>query len=160
MQVLITYFSRTGNTKKLAEAVAQGVCEVEGVTCLLKPAADVTESDLTAADAVVAGSPDYFGSMAAELKALFERAVDVRRQLENKVGAAFATSGDPSGGKETTLMSIVQALLVCGMCVVGPPLDAGGYYGVACTGAPDAEAKRGAAELGRRVATLIGRLQG
>jgi len=34
--------------------------------------------------------------------------------MENKVGAVFSTAGDASGGKETTMMSIIQALLICG----------------------------------------------
>jgi NAD(P)H dehydrogenase (quinone) len=42
MQVLVTYYSRTGTTKKLAEHVARSVRQVPGVDCVLKPCAEVT----------------------------------------------------------------------------------------------------------------------
>jgi len=81
------------------------------------------------------------------------------KKMENKIGAAFATSADPSGGKETTIISIIQALLIYGMIVVGDPLDATGHYGVSCLGAPDHLAAQNAAKLGRRVAELVKKLQ-
>jgi len=159
VQVLIMYYSRTGNTRKLAEAVAKGVREVEGVTCVLRPASEVTKDDFLASDGIIAGSPVYYGTMAAELKAVFDKFVGLRNRMENKVGAAFATSGHHSGGKETTLISIIQAMLINGMIVVGDPLDAGGHYGVACAGAPDERTRRDAAKLGRRVALLVKKLR-
>jgi NAD(P)H dehydrogenase (quinone) len=160
MQVLIMYHSKTGHTKKLAEEIAKGVAEIEGVDCVVKSTADVTKDDFVAADGVIAGSPVYFGTMAAELKAIFDRFVGVRKKMEGKIGAAFATSGDPSGGKETTLMSIIQAFLIYGMIVAGDPLEATGHYGVSCVGSPDKDASINAALLGRRVASLIKQLKG
>jgi NAD(P)H dehydrogenase (quinone) len=159
MQVLIIYYSKTGHTKRLAEEIAKGVGEVEGVACYVKSAAEVTKDDFVAADGVIAGSPVYFGTMAAELKAVFDQFVGVRKKMEGKIGAAFATSGDPSGGKETTLMSIIQALLIYGMIVVGDPLDATGHYGVSCVGAPDRDASMNAALLGKRAASLVKKLK-
>ena len=61
----------------------------------------------------------------------------VYKQMGDKIGTAFATSGDQSGGKETTIFSIIQAMLIYGMIIVGDPLDATGHYGVSCTGTPD-----------------------
>jgi len=159
MQVLVMYHSKTGHTKRLAEEIAKGVGEVEGVACIVKSTADVTKDDFVAADGVIAGSPVYFGTMAAELKAVFDQFVGVRKKMEDKIGAAFATSGDPSGGKETTLMSIIQALLIYGMIVVGDPLDATGHYGVSCVGSPDRDALMNAALLGKRVASLVKKLK-
>jgi NAD(P)H dehydrogenase (quinone) len=159
MQVLIMYFSETGNTKKLAEAIATGVERVEGVNCLTKPVREVTTDDFASSDGIIAGSPVYFGTMAAELKELFDKFIGVRRKMENKIGAAFATSADPSGGKETTMMSIIQAFLIYGMIIVGDPLSATGHYGVACTGAPDKKTAVNAAKLGERVASLVKKLK-
>ena len=127
MQILILYFSKGGNTIKLAEAIAKGVQEVEGVRAVLKKTDDVTKEDFVASDGVIAGSPVYFGLMAADLKSVFDEFVGVRKKMEGKVGAAFATSGDPSGGKETTMISIIQALLIYGMVVVGDPISATGH---------------------------------
>jgi len=160
MQVLVMYVSKTGNTQKLAEAVAGGVRAVDGVDCVLKTAADVTETDFLESAGIIAGSPVYFGGMAAELKDVLDRYVTIRSQMGDKVGAAFATSGDASGGKETTLLSILQAFLIYGMIVIGDPLDATGHYGVSCVGAPDAGTKANAAKLGRRVAELAKTLHG
>ncbi len=158
MQVLVLYFSKGGNTKKLAEMIAKGVEEVEGVKALLKHTRDVTKEDFTDSSGVIAGSPVYFGVMAADLKRVFDEYVGVRKRMEGKVGAAFATSADASGGKETTMMSIIQALLIYGMAVVGDPLSATGHYGVACVGAPDQKAEENGAKLGRRVAELAKKL--
>jgi NAD(P)H dehydrogenase (quinone) len=160
MQVLILYFSKGGNTKKLAEGIAKGVEEIEGVKALLKHTGEVTKDDFLDSNGVIAGSPVYFGIMAAELKKIFDEFIGVRKRMEGKVGAAFATSGDPSGGKETTMMSIIQALLIYGMIVVGDPMSATGHYGVACAGAPDEKTRENGIKLGRRVAELTKRLHG
>jgi NAD(P)H dehydrogenase (quinone) len=154
MQVLILYFSKGGNTRKLAQAVARGAEEVEGVKALLRHTGDVTREDFLESQGIIAGSPVYFGTMAAELKKVFDDFVGTRKRMEGKVGAAFATSGDTSGGKETTIMSIIQALLIYGMVIVGDPMTATGHYGVACAGPPDSRAEENAMKLGRRVAEL------
>ena len=155
MIILAIYSSKTGNTKKLAEYVLEGIKKVKGVEVLLKSASKVTKSDFLKADGIIAGSPVYFGTMSAELKDMFDRFVGLRKKMENKVGAAFATSGDETGRKETTLLSILQAMLIYGMIIVGDPLDASGHYGVACVGAPDIETIHNAQKLGKRVAQLV-----
>ncbi len=158
MQVLVLYYSRTGNTQKLARALREGVESVEGVRCLLRSTEEVTREDFVESDGIIAGSPVYFGVMAAELKKVFDEFVTVRKKTENKVGAAFATGGDASGGKETTMMSIIQAMLIYGMIIVGDPMSATGHYGVACLGAPDASARQNGFKLGARVAELVKKL--
>ncbi len=158
MQVLVVYHSRSGSTKKIAEAIVRGVEEVAGVAAVMKTASEATPDDFVAAAGVISGSPAYFGSMAAELKTLFDKLVPVRSKLANKVGAAFASSGDPSGGRETTMLSILQALMICGMVVVGDPLDASGHYGVSSIGDPDRVTLAHAGKLGARVAGLVKKL--
>jgi NAD(P)H dehydrogenase (quinone) len=160
MQVLVLYFSKGGNTKKLAQQIAQGVERVDGVTAVLKHTREVTKDDFLASSGVIAGSPVYFGVMAADLKRVFDEFIGTRKRMEDKVGAAFATSGDPSGGKETTIMSIIQALLIYGMVIVGDPMSATGHYGVSCVGAPDERTEQIAIKLGQRVAELAKKLHG
>jgi NAD(P)H dehydrogenase (quinone) len=159
MQILILYYSKGGNTKKLAEAIARGVEDVSGVRAVLKHTRDVTKEDFVDSAGIIAGSPVYFGVMAAELKKVFDEFVGVRKRMEGKIGAAFATSGDPTGGKETTIMSILQALLIYGMVIVGDPMSATGHYGVACVGSPDSKTEDHAAKLGKRIADLAMKLQ-
>ncbi len=154
MQVLVLYFSKGGNTRRLAEAVARGVESVDGVEALLKSTEDVVKDDFLNSAGVIAGSPVYFGSMAAELKKVFDDFVSARKKMENKVGAAFTTSGDATGGKETTMLSILQCLFIYGMIIVGDPMSATGHYGVACVGAPDEKTSGNGEKLGKRVAEL------
>ncbi len=158
MKILVLYFSKGGNTRKLAEAVSNGVDDVEGFDAVLKHTDNVAKEDFIQSEGIIAGSPVYFGVMAAELKKVFDDFVGVRKQMEGKVGAAFATSGDPTGGKETTMMSILQAMLVYGMVIVGDPMSATGHFGVACVGAPDKTTEDNAIKLGRRVAELSKKL--
>jgi NAD(P)H dehydrogenase (quinone) len=159
MQVLILYYSKGGNTRKLAEYVAEGVGSVSGALPLLKNTAEVTKDDFIHSAGIIAGSPVYFGVMAADLKRIFDEFVGIRKKMGDKVGAAFATSGDPSGGKETTIFSILQCLLIYGMIIVGDPLEATGHYGVSCVGAPDEKIADLARKLGKRVAELCIRLR-
>ena len=158
MQILILCFSQGGNTRKLAGIIAQGVEEVEDANAIVKSTGEVTKDDFVDSAGIIAGSPVYFGGMAADLKRVFDEFVGVRKKMEGKVGAAFATSGNATGGKETTMMSIMQALLIYGMVVVGDPMSATGHYGVACVGAPDKKTTENAIKLGHRVAELAKKL--
>jgi len=158
MEILVLYFSKGGNTRRLAEAIAKGVDEVDGVNSILKNTDEVTKDDFIKCKGIIAGSPVYFGVMAAQLKKVFDDYVSVRKQMEGKIGAAFTTSGDPTGGKETTMMSIIQALLIYGMIIVGDPFSATGHYGVGCVGIPDTTAQENGKKLGKRVAELAFKL--
>jgi NAD(P)H dehydrogenase (quinone) len=158
MQVLVLYYSKGGNTRRLAEFIAEGVGSVAGVTPVIKKTEEVTRDDFVNSAGVIAGSPVYFGVMAADLKRVFDEFVGVRKKMESKVGAAFATSGDATGGKETTMLSIIQCLLIYGMIVAGDPMDATGHYGVACVGAPDDKTAENGRKLGKRVAELCKKL--
>ena len=158
MQILVLYFSKGGNTKKLAEAIVKGVESIDGVEGVLKHTDDVIQEDFVSSDGIIAGSPVYFGVMAAQLKKIFDEFVGVRKKMEGKVGAAFATSADPSGGKETTMMSIIQVMLIYGMVIVGDPMSATGHFGTACVGAPDSGSLENGMKLGQRVAELAKKL--
>ena len=158
MQVLVLYFSKGGNTAKLADNIARGAA-AGGAEAVVRTTAEVSRDDFLNADGVIAGSPVYFGVMAAELKKIFDDFVSTRRKMENKVGAAFATGGHHTGGKETTMFSIIQCMMIYGMIIVGDPMDASGHYGVGCVGAPDQTASDDGFKLGKRVAELCGKLR-
>ncbi len=154
MKVLVLYFSKGGNTRRLAEAVAAGVNDISGAEAVLKKTDQVTKEDFLEASAIIAGSPVYFGTMAAQLKQVFDEFVSVRKKMENKIGAAFTTAGDVTGGKETTLFSIIQALMIYGMIIVGDPMAATGHYGVSCVGNPEEKTLEHGRLLGNRVAKI------
>jgi NAD(P)H dehydrogenase (quinone) len=155
-RVLVTYFSATGNTKRMAEAVAEGVRSVEGVECVLKPVGHVSNDDWLAADGIIVGSPTYFGQMAAKVKRMFDITEKVYGQLEGKVGAAFTTSGGAGCGHELTNMSIITAMLVSGMVVQGT--TKGPHFGPFAIEEPGEKDLQRARELGVRVAGLVNRL--
>ncbi|MBU0600118.1 NAD(P)H-dependent oxidoreductase [bacterium] len=159
-KILVVYSSKGGNTKALAEEIAKGADEVRGMEVVVKRAGEVTNEDLLSIDGLIVGSPVYFGGMSSEVKEMFDRSVTIRRKLEGKIGASFATSGHPTGGKETTMLSILQAMLIHGMVVIGDPISAGGHYGVGTVGSPDREAQMAGRELGQRVARLSKILKG
>lgn len=158
MQILILYYSKTGNTEKLARAIAEGVEQIQGAQAVLKSTAEVSKEDFLSSQGVIAGSPVYFGILAADLKRVFDEFISIRKKMEGKVGAVFATSGHPTGGKETTMFSIIQALMIYGMIIVGDPMSASGHYGVACSGEPDDEILENGRKLGARVAEVAGKL--
>ncbi|MFA5809589.1 MAG: flavodoxin domain-containing protein, partial [Thermoleophilia bacterium] len=123
-RILITYYSVSGNTKKMAEAVAEGARDAGGQVDLVTiNEASERMSDLPGYGAIVIGSPTYYGSAAPQVLDLFRRINGLKHNsaLVGKVGAAFATSGHPTGGGCTCIMSIIQALLIMGLIVVGDP---------------------------------------
>ena len=157
VNVLVIYYTKTGNTETMAKEVERGAQE-GGADTMLKKATDVEMVDMKWADGILIGSPTYFGLPAQEVKALIEKSIEIRGELENKVGAAFSSSAHRAGGRETTMLAILQAMLVHGMVVCGDPLSSGGHYGAASNGAPDAQAMRECKELGKRVALLARKL--
>lgn len=154
MNILILYHSRSGRTEKLAREIAKGVQTVQDCDVLMKTPETITKDDFLASAAVIAGSPVYYGSMSAELKKVLDDTVGIRKKMENKIGAAFTSSGFHTGGKETTIMSILQAMLISGMIIVGDPLSASGHYGVAFSGEMNESTVSHAHLLGARVAEL------
>jgi len=159
VMVLIVYDSRSGNTEKAAFLVAEGVKKVKNVDCVVKRVDDVSLDDLLSADGIVIGSPTYYGGMSSKIKALIDKSVEIHGKLEGKVGAAFTTSGGTATGAETTLLSIVQALLIHGMIIKGNPEDK--HYGLAIVGAPESEEdKELCRKFGFAIANLTSKISG
>ena len=155
-KILVVYDSRSGNTEALALAVAKGAESSGNVEVTVKKAEQTKPADLLVADGIIMGSPTYFGQMSAKLKSLIDQSVQVHKQLEGKVGGAFTSSGGTASGAETTLLSIVNAMLIHGMIVQGRVDDA--HYGVAVMGAPNKEDLVDCETLGKNVALLVKKL--
>ncbi len=160
VRVLVAYYSQTGLTGKMAQGVTEGAREVEGTVVILKRVEQVTAADLFSADAVVVGSPVYWANMAGPVKAFFDDwqlkfGVFPEFKMRDKVGAAFTTGGQVSGGKEVTMLTILAAMLANQMIVVG----GGGAFGASATtegDSPGINAKEleDAKALGKRVAKV------
>ena len=149
-KVLIVYYSRTGNTEAMATAIAKAVTE-EGLDVVCKKVKDVAVDELLEADGLIVGSPTYYGTMAASVKRLLDASVKHHGKLNGKVGAAFASAA--ATGQETTIFSILQALLIHGMIVQGDPEVA--HYGVTSIEKPDEQVLKNCQRFGQRFATLV-----
>ena len=151
MKILIGYYSKTGHTKKMAAAIAEGI-KKENVTVEIKEVKDITIDELLDFDAILFGSPTYYGVMAAELKKLLDQSVKHHGKLTGKIGGAFSTSGMMGGGGETTILSILQALLIHGMIVIGDARMQ--HYGPLAIGEPDGNAIDTCHKYGQKIAEL------
>lgn len=156
-KILIVYDSRTGNTEKMASAVAEGAKMVKGVKVVVKNVDRVCNEDFVNADGIVLGSPTYYGMMSGKLKTLIDNSVKIHGKLDGKVGAAFTSSGGVASGAETTLLSILQAMLIHGMIVHGRT-DAK-HYGAASVGSPKKKDFESCKDVGKRVADLVTKLK-
>jgi NAD(P)H dehydrogenase (quinone) len=166
VKVLVAYHSLSGNTERMAEAVADGAKTVPGTEVVLKRVGQVTADDLFSSDALIVGSPVYWSNMSGEVKTFFDNwqfkfGVFPEFKMRNKVGAAFATGGQQSSGKEVTMLTILAAMLGNQMIVV----SAGGAFGASATtegDSPGIDNKElaDAQALGQRVASVAGLLKG
>jgi NAD(P)H dehydrogenase (quinone) len=95
--------------------------------------------------------------MSGNVKTMFDETQKIHGKLEGKVGAAFTSAGGVATGAETTLLSIIEALLVHGMIIQGRAHDK--HYGAAAYLEPDQEETRLCKELGKRTADLVSRLK-
>ncbi len=111
----VVYHSGFGHTARQAEAVRDGLGQVDGVEASLIPVEDLAEesspawSKLDDAAAIVFGCPTYMGSPSAGLKTFFEASSSrwMEQKWADKIAAGFTNSGSQNGGKQLTLFSIV-----------------------------------------------------
>ena len=74
-KVLISYFSKSGNTKAMAEYIKEGLDSLDDIDVDLKKVQNTTIKDLRSSDGIVIGSPTYFGVMATEVKELMDKSI-------------------------------------------------------------------------------------
>jgi len=116
-KILILYYSRTGNTEKMAKAVAEGAKVVQGVEVELNYY--VSLETLINFDAILVGVPTYHHDITGDMKMLFEEAAAKGVKLKGKIGAAFGSYGW-SGEAPRLVLEIMENKFE--MQVVEPPL--------------------------------------
>ncbi len=147
MKVLIVYYSMYGHVHKMAEAVAEGVREVEGAEAVLRRVPETLPDevlemmgaleaqksfsgvpvcrvdDLEEADAVMFGTPTRFGNMCGQMRQFLDATGQLwmKGALVGKVGSVFTSTATQHGGQESTILSSHITLLHHGMVVVGLP---------------------------------------
>jgi len=147
MKVLIVFYSMYGHIYKMAEAVAEGVREIEGAEAELRQAPETlseeiltkmgaiepqksfshipvcTVDELVEADAIIFGTPTRFGNMCGQMKQFLDATgkLWMSGKLVGKVGSVFTSSATQHGGQESTILTFHVPLLAHGMVIVGLP---------------------------------------
>jgi len=152
---IVVYYSRSGNTKEMAQIIAKAMNDA-GLKTECKSVEKVKADDLPSYDAIVVGSPTYYGQMAGPIKSLVDDLVGRHGALNGKVGGAFSSAANIGGGNETTIMGIIEAMLIAGMIVQGDPQ--GDHYGPVSIGKPDDRVRQQCQRRGQRIAELTKKL--
>jgi len=140
-QILIVYESRTGNTHKMAQAVAEGAREVKGVQVPLKRVGEAKAEELANADAIILGAPTRNTKVPLAMSQFLKAMKEV--PLRGKLGAAFGSYG--WSGEAVGL--IRSAMVAQGIRVPA--------VGVRAKRTPDKASLEECRELGNRVATSL-----
>lgn len=147
MKILIAYYSTYGHVHKMAEAVAEGVREIDGAEAVLRRVPETlpeevlekmgaveaqqsmsnvpicTVEELASADAVIFGTPTRFGNMCGQMRQFLDATGQLwaKSALVGKVGSVFTSSATQHGGQESTILSFHITLLHHGFVIVGLP---------------------------------------
>lgn len=144
--IVVLYYSRDGNTRRMANQIARAISMVDGCEALLRTVPEVTcvdekpsttgndshpeiqaryisKADLRNASGLIVGSPTRFGNMAAPLKYFFDTTSDLwlSGALCDKPAAVFTSTSTMHGGQESTLFTMMLPLLHHGMVIAGLP---------------------------------------
>jgi multimeric flavodoxin WrbA len=123
-KILIVYHSQTGNTQKMAYAVAKGAKSIDAVEVILKKAGDATPDDLLTADGLAIGTPENFGYMSGMVKDFFDRTFyQVQEKVFRKPLVVFISAGNDGTG---ALKAIERIALGYKFKTVYPPVIAQG----------------------------------
>ena len=108
-RILIIYHSQTGNTEKMALAVAEGARSIEQTEVVLKKAPDATVEDLLESDGLAIGTPENFGYMSGMIKDFFDRTFyPARDSVFRKPFVIFISAGNDGTGALRAIERIAQ----------------------------------------------------
>ena len=125
MKIAIVYFSKTGNTQKMAEVVKTGVEKVEGCQARLFDLNHVDADYIKECSAVIFGTPTYLANTCWQMKKFLD---ECTLPLGGKIGAVFATANYLQGGADTAILTIINHLMVKGMLVYSGGASLGKPY--------------------------------
>ncbi len=109
-KILIVYHSQTGNTQKMAQAVAEGARCIEDTEVVLKKAGEATLDDLLEADGLAIGTPENFGYMSGLIKDFFDRTFypsqETPERVFRKPYVVFISAGNDGTGALSSIERI------------------------------------------------------
>jgi len=147
MKLYVVYYSMYGHIHRMAQAVAEGAKEVQGVDVIVRRVPETlpdkvlekmkaldtqkeiahipecTVDELESADAIIFGTPTRFGNMCGQMRQFLDATGQLwmKGAWVGKVGSVFASSNTQHGGQEATIISFHFTLLHQGMIIVGLP---------------------------------------
>ncbi len=159
--VLIVYQSKTGHTRQMAEAVADGARQVDSVRVRMVTVEKASEKDIREAGAIVLGCPVYNGAVPPAMQRFINRWPFKGQPLKDKIGAAFVSAGGISAGQESTMLQLLRSMLIFNMIVVGGEDWTTAFGAAAVTEEPPFKGDEVAPaflEKGRRLGLRVARL--
>jgi flavodoxin I len=141
-KISIVYYSHTGNTEKMAEAIAEGARTVQGVEVELKRHG--LAWGLESFDAILIGAPTYQHTMTTSVETFLEELAFHNVNLNGKIGAAFGSYGW-SGEAPRMVLEVMENKFE--MKVLKPPL--------LIKYSPDEKSLKECRKLGKNVAEQI-----
>ncbi len=124
MKMSVMYYSKGGNTKKMAEMIVEGMLKVDGVEAKAFSIDAVDEDFAKESKCIVAGTPIYVASTPTEMHAWLQGGLR-KYEVAGKLGGAFATANYIHGGGELGIHTILDHMMVMGMLTY----SGGGSFG-------------------------------
>ena len=118
-KVLVLYYSRSGNTKKMAKAIAEAM-KSSAMSVTVEDVGKFNISLLPKYDGIVLGSPTYFSNVAWQVKKVIDESIVHYGggKLKGKVAGIFTSAGTMRDGKDCLKMLQVALGFHHGMKVV------------------------------------------
>ena len=156
-EILVLYYSPGGTTAEMANIIARGVEEIDGMQARVRTVPDVSPTteqsaanipekgplyasadDLVECDGLILGCPTHFGNMPAAMKYFIDgtSALWMGGKLAGKPAAVFSASTSMHGGQESTLLTMMLPLLHHGMLIVGLPYTETALFDTKTGGSP------------------------
>lgn len=156
-EILILYYSPGGTTAEMANIIARGVEEIDGMQARVRTVPAVSSAteqsassipdsgplyastdDLIECDGLILGCPTHFGNMPAAMKHFIDgtSALWMGGKLAGKPAAVFSASTSMHGGQESTLLTMMLPLLHHGMLIVGLPYTETALFDTKTGGSP------------------------
>lgn len=119
ISILIVYVDDDKGQHLMAKSVAHGVLSVPNTSVVIEPVSNASFQHVLDADGIIIGSSVENANTHPTIQSWINESWDIRYDLTDKVGGAFVTAGGISTGQEGTLHSLLQAMMIFRMVIVG-----------------------------------------
>jgi NAD(P)H dehydrogenase (quinone) len=158
--ILVLYYSKDGNTRKMAHYVAEGAEQIPDMQVRVKSIDEANRVDILWCNGLALGSPTHLGTVAADMKKFWEDLMPDWQKLDGRIGCAFSSQGGWGGGGELTCQALMTIMINFGFLVFGVTDYSGqqftAHYGAVQAGEPREDKEiESCRRLGRRLAEWV-----